>query len=83
MQNHSTVLLLVAAAIMGCSRSNDVTSTDVSSDLSATAAKTESNEFYSVGDYDPARSADADLLATVQQAEASNRRIILEIGGHW
>ncbi len=29
------------------------------------------------------RSADADLLATVQQAEASNRRIILEIGGHW
>ena len=29
------------------------------------------------------RDADADLLRTIEQAKAGNKRIILEIGGQW
>lgn len=38
---------------------------------------------YSVGEYDPTRDPAADLAAAVTEAQASNRRALLVIGGDW
>ena len=38
---------------------------------------------YSVAEYDPARDPAEDLQATIKQAQAENKRILLEVGGDW
>ncbi len=38
---------------------------------------------YTVSKYDPEHKAAQDLAATIKQAKAGNKRIILEIGGDW
>ncbi|MGD9635481.1 MAG: thioredoxin family protein [Pirellulales bacterium] len=38
---------------------------------------------YSVAKYDPARDPAADLAATIDQAQASGKRILLQVGGDW
>lgn len=38
---------------------------------------------YTVSEYDSDRNPADDLAATIKRARAENRRIILEIGGHW
>ena len=81
-------LMLVAPVFIGCNRNADVASIDVHTNDRAAepappVAGTGTSGLYSVGEYDPERDANADLLATVEQAKAENKRIILEIGGHW
>jgi len=88
MLKHPLLLTFVAAVIVGCTRSTDVASTDVhptdaAAEPSTVVPVTGTSGFYSVDDYDPERDADADLLKTIEQAKAENKRIILEIGGHW
>lgn len=38
---------------------------------------------YSVKEYNPTRDPAADLAATVEQAEAGGKRILLQVGGEW
>jgi thioredoxin-related protein len=38
---------------------------------------------YTVGEYDPARDPQVDLVATVSRAQADNKRILLQVGGPW
>ena len=89
MLKHPCLLTFVAAVIVGgCARSTDVASTDVHpadvvAEPSTVVPVTGTSEFYSVDDYDPKRDANVDLLKTIDQAKAENKRIILEIGGHW
>jgi hypothetical protein len=80
--------VFVITVIVGCARSTDVASidgasTDVAGEPSTAAPATGTGRFYAVDDYDPQRDAKADLLMTIEQAKASNKRIILEIGGQW
>ena len=88
MLKHPLLLAFVATVIVGCTRSTDVASTDVhptdaAAEPSTVEPVTGTSGFYSVDDYNPERDADADLLKTIEQAKAENKRIILEIGGHW
>jgi len=38
---------------------------------------------YSVNDYDPARNPVDDLATTIREAQAGNKRILLQVGGQW
>jgi thiol:disulfide interchange protein len=38
---------------------------------------------YTVVKYDPARDPAADLAATIRTAQATNKRIVLQVGGDW
>src|SRR3990172_7729166 len=38
---------------------------------------------YSVKAYDPTRNPAADLAATVENAKATNKRILIQVGGQW
>lgn len=49
---------------------------------SATSA-TVDDSIYSVAEYDPEGKAEVDLVTTVAMASSSQKRILLEIGGHW
>ena len=83
MRKYAVLLTLVAIVIAGCERSAEVASTNVATESSTAAPVKATSQFYTVAEYDPARNADADLLETIEQAKNSNKRIILEIGGHW
>lgn len=88
MLKHSLLLTFVAAVFVGCTRNTEVASIDVSTkdaaaESSTVVPVTGTSGFYSVDDYGPERDADADLLKTIDQARDENKRIILEIGGHW
>jgi hypothetical protein len=88
MRKYPLFLTFVAAVIVGCTRSTDVASidvasTDVAAEPSTAAPVARTSGIYSVDEYDPERDVDADLLKTIAQAKAHNKRIILEIGGQW
>lgn len=83
MRTYSLFLTLLTTVLVGCDRSKDTASNSVAAETSTVAPVTEVSGFYSVDDYDPARDANADLLATVEQATADNKRIIIEVGGQW
>ena len=83
MRKYLLLLTLVVAFAWGCSRNGEMTSADKAADKSQPKSIERVSRFYSVNDYDPKRDPAVDLVATIQQAEADNKRIILEIGGHW
>ena len=41
------------------------------------------SSFYSVSEYDPERDPSEDLANVVKQAQDTNKRILLEVGGEW
>ncbi|MDG2221391.1 MAG: hypothetical protein P8L85_08435 [Rubripirellula sp.] len=83
MKKYAVLLVVFAAVIGGCKRKAEVNSTDFFAEPTAAAAAKVTSQIYTVDEYDPARDVDADLLETVKQAKKGNKRIILEIGGHW
>lgn len=62
------ILSLIIAA--GCGKSHP-------------AVESGSSVTYTVSSYDPARDPIADLAATVDKAQATGKRILLQVGGDW
>lgn len=57
--------------------------TDRHAAASTSTASTQATPVYSVKDYDPKRNPAKDLEATIKQARAANRKILVQVGGDW
>ncbi len=75
-------LTATLATISGCENSS---STSLAPDTSHApmTADVDYSTIYTVAQYDPSRDPQADFAATVEQATADGKRIILEVGGNW
>lgn len=79
MKKRFLILLLFAfAALVGCKSDKNEKSTS----NSMTPATVETSLFF-VGAYDPARDPFVDVQNAAMEAQKSNRRILLDVGGDW
>jgi len=73
------ILLLIAfAALVGCKSAKNEKS--ASHRVTPTAIET---SLFFVGEYDPARDPFVDVQNAAVEAQQSNRRILLDVGGDW
>ena len=85
-QSLATVFITAAIVLCGCG-GNPTPDTTRSSEAGAIKSRGDKNvevtSFYTVAEYDLQANPVEDLVATVTQASATGKRIILEIGGKW
>jgi hypothetical protein len=85
-QSLATVFISSATVLCGCSGNptHDTTRSGETSVIESSGDKdVKVTSFYTISKYDPQANPAEDLAATVKQASASGKRIILEIGGQW
>jgi thioredoxin-related protein len=81
--------LFLLLSVCGCSKSDSSSnskspaSTSVADGPKTTEGQSAKPSFYTVDHYDNARNPTDDLAATVTQAKAENKRILLDVGSDW
>ena len=84
MRTYSLAVSIGLLILAGCVyESSESTSVSHDPQVIEHVEATQSTTFYTVAIYDPARDANEDLIATIDQAKSANKRIILEVGGNW
>ena len=73
---------------MGCHREKEIervhdTTSEAPKLTTAEVPAATTSDLYSVAAFSPERDPKADLISTIELAQASGKRIILEIGGDW
>lgn len=74
-------VLILTAGFIGCGEKEENTDTDKQLDKTEVDAAT--GDYETVDVFDPERDAEVDIKNAVVEAQKTNRRILLDVGGNW